>query len=367
MFSQTVIVYSHEIRKGKHHITTGCGLDYDAQKCHMDMKFWCDELINTSIKKPMPLLSFPAIQLIDEDIDDLVRSGAVQAKCLRALIDRYGDMLAAVLFMDLSVEAEAFGSPVAFSDDEVPAVTERIIETNDDIDALRVPEVGDARTGEYVKAVVETKKLIDDRPVFAGAIGPFTLAGRLMDMTEIMIRSMTEPESVAAVLEKATAFLIAYIEAFKQAGADGVIIAEPAAGLLSPTLNSDFSVSYNKQIVDAVQDDSFIVIYHNCGNVIPLMDDILTIGARALHFGNNISMADIMATIPPDVLVMGNIDPAGELRHGTPDSIRTTTTALLKACASYKNFVLSSGCDIPLQAPLDNIDAFFKAWAAFYA
>ena len=77
-------------------------------------------------------------------------------------------------------------------------------------------------------------KLIDDRPVLAGAIGPFSLAGRLMDVNEVMILCYEEPELVHAVLEKVTQFIISYVAAFKEAGADGVVLAEPLAGLLSP-------------------------------------------------------------------------------------------------------------------------------------
>ena len=42
------------------------------------------------------------------------------------------------------------------------------------------------RTGIYLDAIAEAKKLITDRPVFAGVIGPFSLAGRLVDVTEAM-------------------------------------------------------------------------------------------------------------------------------------------------------------------------------------
>lgn len=330
------------------------------------MNNWLTELKAVKVKKPMPILSFPSIQLVDAGIEELVKDGELQAKCIEALINRFDDMLAAVMFMDLSVEAEAFGSPVEFADDEVPNVTERLLETDEDIDALKIPKVGDARTGEYVKAVAKTKKLITDRPVFAGAIGAFTLAGRLLDMTEIMILSMMQPESVTKALEKATAFLIDYIRALKEAGADGVVIAEPAAGLLSPDLNAQFSVPYNKKIVEAVQDESFIVIYHNCGNVDPLINDILTIGAKVLHLGNDTVMENIMPMIPSDIVVMGNVDPAVEFRHGSPESITKVTTDLLTKCSKYPNFVLSSGCDIPWQASLENADAFFKATAAYY-
>jgi len=67
-------------------------------------------------------------------------------------------------------------------------------------------------------------------------------------------------------LEKATSFLIAYAQAFKDVGANGIIITEPAAGLLSPLMCASFSFEYIKKIVDAVQDDHFMVILHNCGN-----------------------------------------------------------------------------------------------------
>lgn len=325
---------------------------------------WLEE--TTKSKKPLPILSFPGIQLIDAGVKDLVKDGSLQAQCLKALGDKY-DMPATVMFMDLSVEAEAFGSLIVFSDDEVPTVLSNILKSDEDINNLKIPIVGDGRTDEYIKGVEQVKKLIPGKPILAGAIGPFTLAGRLLDMTEIMIKSMTEPEAVTKVLEKCNAFLIEYIGAFKKAGADGVIIAEPAAGLLSPQLNAEFSVPYIKQIVEALQDESFIVIYHNCGNVLPLIDDILEIGAKALHIGNSTDLEKVLPVIPADVIVMGNIDPSSEFMHGTPKSMAAATTSLLTKCAEYSNFVLSSGCDIPPQSPFPNSDAFFCAAEAFYS
>ena len=69
---------------------------------------------------------------------------------------------------------------------------------------------------------------------------------------------------------------------------------------------------------------------------------------------------------PSDIVVMGNIDPAAVLRMGTPESVREETLSLLEKCASYPNFVLSSGCDIPPKTPWENINAFFAAADEFY-
>jgi len=103
-------------------------------------------------------------------------------------------------------------------------------------------------------------------------------------------------------------------------------MAEPLAGILSPDLADDFSSDYVKKIVDAVQDEEFIVIYHNCGNnVLMLTDSILKTGSAAYHFGNAVSMKEMLEKMPKDIILMGNVDPAGQFRNGTPDSVRQET------------------------------------------
>ena len=74
-----------------------------------------------------------------------------------------------------------------------------------------------------------------------------------------------------------------------------------------------------------------------------------------------IDMKAMLEKFPKDIPVMGNVDPAGVLRLGTPELVREKTLALLDACAGYENFVVSSGCDIPPMSPWENLDAFFAA------
>jgi len=326
----------------------------------MNMRAWLDSLKVANKRVAMPILSFPSIQLQDITVKELVYSSELQAKGMAAIAARCPSV-ASVSMMDLSVEAECFGSPIRVSDDEVPTVVAPILESIEDAEALQVPAVGTGRTGVYLEAIEKALALITDRPVFAGVIGPFSLAGRLMDMTEIMCNCYDEPEFVHLTLEKVTAFLIDYIGAYKKIGAHGVMIAEPAAGLLSPDLCGEFSSPYVKRIVDALQDENFLIIYHNCGPaVLRMSEEILETGAAAYHFGNAVSMAAMLEKMPQDTVVMGNIDPVGVLRNGTPESVRTAVRALLDECGAHPNFLLSSGCDIPPVTPWENIDAFFS-------
>lgn len=330
-----------------------------------DMKKWVQDCIDSPVKKAMPILSFPGIQLTGHSVDEMVRDGHLQALCMEAIAKKF-DTGAAFSLMDLSVEAEAFGSPVLYSEDEVPTVTAALIHDEEEAEALQIPEVGAGRTGECVKGIKEVCELITDRPILAGMIGPYSLAGRLLDMTEVMILCYEEPELVETVLKKATEFLIKYAQAFKDAGANGIAIAEPAAGLLSPGLIREFSTPYVRKIRDAVEDENFLILYHNCGNVVPLLDNIKEIGVGGYSFGNAIDIEDALKVIPQDSIVIGNIDPAGVIRNGTPGTVRKETLALMERCCKYSNFIIASGCDIPPMSPMENIQAFFDAVEEFY-
>ena len=331
-----------------------------------DMKQWMKDVVDAPVKRAVPVLSFPAIQLMGITVRELISSSDAQAKGMKMVADRVPTG-ASVSLMDLSVEAECFGSQIRFSDDEVPTVVGSVVSSLEEVEALSVPAVGAGRTGIYIEAIQKAVDLIQDRPVFAGVIGPFSLAGRLMDVTEAMIYCYEEPEMVAALLDKVTDFLIAYCKAYKEVGANGVVMAEPLAGLLSPALAEEFSAPYVKRVVDAVQDDNFSVVYHNCGNAaIQMIDSILGTGAAMYHFGNAISMKEMLQHIPAGTIAMGNVDPAGQLRNGTPESVRAETLRIMGECCDHPNFVISSGCDIPPMSPWENIDAFFQAVEEFY-
>ena len=314
-----------------------------------------------SEKKPLPLLSFPGIRFLGNvNVRQMVCDSDLQARCMKAVADRV-DAAAAVSFMDLSVEAEAFGARVLFFDDDVPAVCGSLVSDEAEAQALPVPTVGAGRTGVYIDAIRMAKEQITDRPVLAGAIGPFSLAGRLVDVSEAMYLCYDEPELLHTLLDKCAAFSIDYIRALRDAGADGVVLAEPLAGLISPDQEREFSAPYVRRIVQAVQEEAFPVIYHNCGNYAYLMtESIRENGCMAYHFGDSVDLKQMLDRMSPDRLILGNISPSAQFRNGTPEAMAQAVRELLDTCGGYANFIPSSGCDVPPGSPWENIEAFFE-------
>lgn len=312
----------------------------------------------------IPIMTHPGIELIGSTVRKAVTDGQVHADAICALNEAF-PAAAVTAIMDLTVEAEAFGAEIRFSENEIPNVIGRLVNDADEVAALGVPGLDKGRVQEYLKANRLVAARVQDKPVYGGCIGPFSLAGRLFDLSELMMSMYMEPETVTALLEKCTDFLSAYVRAMKETGISGVVMAEPAAGLISNDDCLQYCTPYVKQIIDDVQDDSFKVILHNCGNTGHCTDAMVRSGAWALHFGNRADMVEALKACPPELPVLGNIDPVGIFQQASPEQVYTAVSALLEKTAPYDNFILSSGCDVPPHTPVDNIKAFYRALADY--
>ena len=330
----------------------------------INMTEWMRSLIAGGRVAAVPIMTHPGIELIGRRVVDAVSDGRVHADAVKALAAKY-PTAAATVIMDLTVEAEAFGAGIVKEPDEVPAVRGHMLDGVADIKKLEVPSLRAGRVPEYIKASMLAAREITDRPVLSGCIGPFSLAGRLYDMSEIMMLIIESPEAARELLGKCTDFILKYCLALKEAGANGVVMAEPAAGLLSDDDCMEFSSVYVKRIVEAVQDDWFTVVLHNCGNTGQCTHAMAATGAAAYHFGNKCDMADVTRGVPPTALSMGNLDPVSLFKDATPDDMRRATLGLLEQMSGFHNFVISSGCDTPPHTPAANIDAFFDAVSEF--
>jgi len=329
-----------------------------------NMRAWIQEVIRKKQRMAIPIMTHPGIELIGHTVLEAVSDGNVHFKAIQALNQKYPSA-ACTSIMDLTVEAEAFGASVHFSENEVPTIVGRLVTDKESVEKLQIPDLTSGRIPQYLLANRLTAEYSKDKPIFGGTIGPFSLAGRLYDISEFMLACYCEPDVAELLLKKCTDFLKSYCLELKKQGADGVFMAEPAAGLLPNEACSEFSSQYIQTIVEAVQDDSFMVILHNCGNTGHCTAAMLETGAWGTHFGNKIDMVQALNDCPPDMLVMGNLDPVSGFQSATPEAFRSNTLELLNATSDYPNFVLSSGCDVPPHTPLANIDAFFDALEEF--
>ena len=307
----------------------------------------------------MPIGVYAGLEITGASVKDAVTSAQHQTEAVLALHERFHTpvMLTA---MDLSAEAETFGSEIRMSDDDIPTVIGRLVTTGEEIDRLTIPSAGDMRTSVHLQTAQELVAQANGLPVMGGLIGPFSLAGRLFGVSEILELSLTDPDQTERLLQKVTRFLIDYVLAFRGQGVDGVIMAEPAAGLLSPRGLAKYSSAFVKEIVDKTQTDSFTILLHNCGAKIAHLPKILEAGAEVFHFGAPMDMSQVITQVGSEVIIAGNLDPTAVFHSGTIAEVEAQTSDLMGLSSPHKNFIISSGCDIPPHTPVENLDAFYR-------
>lgn len=330
-----------------------------------DMKDWVDYVLSSEEPLAIPIMTHPGIELTGKKVIDAVTDANTHFKAIYAMNEKF-PAAATTIIMDLTVEAEAFGSRINYNDDEVPTVSNALVHDIKSVENLRIPDLSTGRMKEYIEATRLSVSHIHDKPIFAGCIGPFSLAGRLFDMTRILTAIYMEPDLILKLVQKCTDLLVEYVKAFKETGASGIIMAEPASGLLPSDMCDSFSSVFVKRIVEEVQDDSFLFILHNCGKTNHLTKSLLYTGARGLHLGNDTDIVKTLEEVPSDILVLGNLDPVGIFKNSTPEEVEKATSMLLEKTKGKKNFIISSGCDTPPGVPFENIKAFYRAMNKYY-
>lgn len=305
----------------------------------------------------VPLMAFPGTQLTHSTIWQNEFNARMQFKTIAALVERFQPD-AAFFMMDLAVEAGAIGLPVVFPQHESPTVKQHPVHTIADLDQFRAIDVlYDGRVRTYISVMEQMAAALD---IIKGAyvIGPFTLAGLMMGATELAIATIENRDLVHAAATLATEVIIRYGRALVDAGADTVCILEPTATFISPRAFDEFSGHYVRQIFEALDT---IGILHICGDTEHLIKPMCDTGAQGLSLDAPLDFPATIAQMPEDVVLIGNLDPVRVLTNCTPAEVKSATHALLDAMAPYPNFILSTGCDLPPETPLDNIAAFMEA------
>jgi len=306
----------------------------------------------------IPLMGVNGIHMSEANLKEHLFNAEIQFDTLKKMVDKFKpDGIFA--FMDLTVEAEAAGMKIKYEENENPSVIEHTIKNLDDLENLKKNYVHmSGRMNVFVDVI---KKMSENLSVIKGAhvIGPFTLAGELLGVSELTMNTILDPDIVHACLEFTVELISEYINKLFEAGADVISVLEPTAMMISPAQFAEFSVAPFKKILKNV--DNKPLILHICGDTKHLIEKMGQSGAVALSIDWQVDMKDAIKKIPSDVYLIGNLDPVAVFLDMNEAQIKEATLKLKNDMNEYDNFIISSGCDLPIKTPDENIIAFIDA------
>lgn len=306
----------------------------------------------------IPLVGYPGTALTGTGVDRNLQNAEVQAETLLKLGSIYGfDVV--FPFMDLSVEAEAAGLAIRYTDEGPPDVLEHPVKSIQDLEQLNIPDPDRSGRMPLYADVIRILREKGSMPIGGYASSPFTLAGLLMGAEELAVQTLLDPEFSTACIDWATKVVISYAQAQERAGADMLMLLDPTAVLLSPSSYEHFVQPSVEQVARAVE---IPVILHICGQTTPIIKQLAGTAVSALSLDSDVILPDIMDEVPGEMAVMGNINPVAVMLNMDGSAVAREVSRLIEAMKKYPNFILSTGCDVPKDAPLENIEAFMSAY-----
>lgn len=311
-----------------------------------------------------PLMGMPGLNMVGSNVKLAQQNYDQHFQTIRALADEFAPDCIFPL-MDLSVEANALGRYTVFPREEAATVVTEPF--NDvEIEQLRGINIAcDGRVNGYLKTVdLMSRHLASEMLIGAYVSGPYSLAALIMGAQEAAMATVLEKDKLYTLCDFCTGVIEGYTRLLISAGAEAVCVLEPTAVMLNPNYFKTFSADYVSRIADLCRTKDVASIYHTCGNTMHVVGLMGESGVDALSLDSPEVGVDLPAAareVPEGVAIIGNLNPTGKILKGSPEEVELGVNELLETMEGIDNFVLSTGCDLPQNTPLENIDAFMKA------
>jgi [methyl-Co(III) methanol-specific corrinoid protein]:coenzyme M methyltransferase len=268
-----------------------------------------------------------------------------------------------VVPFDMGVEAEVLGCEINYyahsaQDILYPTIAKKLGNQVEEVQ-VEVPDnlAERGRVPLVMEAIRQLKAEVgDDVVVGSWVLGPFTLAGQIVELDNLLKSSFKKPAAVNELLSVLAEFLIPLVQLYRQAGADFITVREMGAtsDVLSPRMFKTLILPHLQRVFQAIEPPR---VLHICGDTNFIVELMAESGAEAISVDQKNDVAATVKKVGDRVLVFGNLDPYNVLVNGTPDDIQANVQGILGAGVD----ALWPGCDIWPSVPAENMQALMGA------
>jgi len=313
----------------------------------------------------IPLMGETQIHLVGKNLSDYYHSPELMAEVEITCFRMFGHDGVGV-GPGLHAIPEAMGTKLKFPDDGLPFVSEPVLKDYADFDRLKPTDPHrDGRLPLILKALqIIDQEIGSQVNIGSGVGGPFTAAAGLRGTENFLRDLQKKPEMAHRLLELVTESALRYIDAVCDLGLIPSI-AEPTAtgNIISAKNFQEFAVPYLKKYVERIFDRCGTrPSLHICGNSKRIWQGMVDTGAPLLSLDNVIDLAEAKEAVGDKVCLMGNVRPIDTMMKGTREQILAEAKECLrKTYDNPKGYILSTGCQIPIGTPPENIIALMDA------
>lgn len=184
-------------------------------------------------------------------------------------------------------------------------------------------------------------------------LGPFTMAGQLLELDVLLKGLKKEKEKVVGFLSKITDLVIEVARHYQELGVDYMNIREMGSGtdIISPRMWKLLVLDNLQKVFSALRSPK---ILHICGSTDMILELMNECGADALSVDQKNNVAESRRKLGNDVLLLGNFDPYGTMvKMDAPEA-----ESVIKKCIDDGVDAVWPGCDLWPEVKKENIEAY---------
>ncbi len=220
------------------------------------------------------------------------------------------------------------------------------------------------RIPELVEAVKILKNMAGDRVlVIGGVIGPYSIAGSLIGVTDLMRNSFRKPHLVTPFLEVGETAGRLLAKELINAGADAICIEDMMASLdmVSPKIYRDLVLPWQRKLISQLGEVPTII--HVCGKLDDVIEDIAETGVSAISVETKVDAPAAVWKLKKFnrfIPLIGGVDAVHTLFLGDPGKVRAEVARAIADGYS----IIAPGCSIPPGAPTKGLRAMVEQSAS---
>jgi uroporphyrinogen decarboxylase len=238
-----------------------------------------------------------------------------------------------------------------------------LIKSDSDLKQMVFPDPSDDQFFDPAKKFVE-KNSASGLAIYA--LCRFGISGVLysMGLDGLSYALYENPKLVDTVLDRYVEWNCRMLEKLCETGIDFILsydnIAYNSGPMISPALFREVFVPKIKMVSDACQ---VPWVTHICGNIMPIMEDVLNMGVSGIHpiEPGCMDLKTVKELYGNRVCLWGNIDLNYTLTRGTPEEVEAEVKQRIAEAGPGGGFIIGSGCDLPDYCLVDNIRAMAKS------
>lgn len=261
---------------------------------------------------------------------------------------------------DLQIEAEILGCALHWAQNAPPSVVSHPLETMQI--PTRLPEKTDGRLPMILDVMRRLKASVGEKTALYGlTCGPLTLASHLRG-TELFMDMFDNEEFLHSLLAFTRDVNKRMIEFYIEAGMDVIAVVDPLVSQISPAHFQDFLHGPFSDLFSFIGEKGVLSSFFVCGDATKNIEVMCQTTPDSISVDENIDLAAAKrVTDRYNIAVGGNIPLTTRMLLGTQEDNMQYVVDLLDQVDHQRNLVISPGCDMPYDTPVENTIGVLQA------